>query len=67
MDGALRPVTPGETVVSARLAGDRTDAEQPIKGCELHAFPLIKQGCVVQCHPLFRAYPCSELGNPSKI
>lgn len=60
-DGALSPVTPGETAVSARLAGDRTDAEQPIKGCELYAFPLIKQGCVVvsppiQGLPLFRAW-----------
>lgn len=34
---------------------------------EQQALPLIKQGCVAQHHPLFRAYPCSEPGNPSKI
>lgn len=66
-DGALSPATPNEKAGSARQAGDRAEAQQPTKACELQALPLIKQGCVARHHPLFRAYPCSEPGNPSKI
>lgn len=66
-DGALSPASPSEKAASARLAGDRADAQQPTKACELQALPLIKQVCVAQHHPLFRAYPCSEPGNPSQI
>lgn len=66
-DGALSPAIPSEKAASARLAGDRADAQQPTKACKLQALPLIKQGCVTQCHPPFRAYTCSEPGNPSKI
>lgn len=34
-DGALSPATPSEKAASARLAGDRADAQQPAKACEL--------------------------------